>query len=113
MAWRVSEVGEDADKAIVEVEGVVDSTNVEDFFGFINAVFKRGIKRIILDLRGTSYLSSGALSVIIDAYKRATEEGGGLVIVGASEMIAELFRVVQFDNIIEFHDDLDEAMKAL
>lgn len=113
MAWRVKEVGDEADKAIVEVEGVVDSTNVEDFFGFINSIFKKGTSRIVIDLDNASYISSGGLSVIIDAYKRAGREGGKLVIARTPEMVTELFEVAQFEKVIEFYNSLDEALEAL
>lgn len=113
MAWRVNELEPGGGKAVVELEGVVDSTNLEEFFAFINLVFKQGVNRIVLDLEYTSYISSGGLSVIIDAYKRAQKEGGKLVIARASEMVSELFEVVQFEKIIEFYPDLEEAIAAV
>ena len=113
MAWRVNELEPGGGKAVVELEGVVDSTNLEEFFAFINLVFKQGVNRIVLDLEYTSYVSSGGLSVIIDAYKRAQKEGGKLVIARASEMVSELFEVVQFEKIIEFYPDLEEAIAAV
>jgi len=113
MAWRVKEEDQAGHIAVVEVDGVIDSTNVGEFFVFINGVFKRGINRIVLDLGSASYLSSGGLSVIIDAYKRALSEGGKLVIAGASDMLLDLFDVVQFRKIIEFYDTLEDALKAI
>ncbi len=113
MAWRVREIGEEERKAVVELEGVVDSTNVDQFFGLINAVLKKGISRIVLDLEYTSYLSSGGLSVIIDAHKKADRLGGKLVAARTSETVKELFEVVQFERIIEFYDDLDEAINSI
>lgn len=113
MAWRVNEAEPGGEKAVVELEGIVDSTNLEDFFAFINSVFKQGFKRIVLDMEYASYLSSGGLSVVIDAYKRADREGGKLVIARASDMIKDLFEVVQFDKLIEFYESLDEAIAAV
>ena len=113
MAWRVSESDPDRALAVVEVEGVVDSTNVEEFFGFINSVFKRGFKSIVLDMSFTSYLSSGGLSVIADAFKKAESLGGKLVVARASEMVRDLFEVAQFGRFIEFYEELDEAMGAV
>jgi anti-sigma B factor antagonist len=113
MAWRVNEVGPGSEKAVVELEGVVDSTNLEDFFAFINSVFKQGFERIVLDMEFASYLSSGGLSVVIDAYKKADSEGGKLVIARASDTVKDLFGIVQFDKIIEFYENLDEAIDAV
>lgn len=113
MAWRVSELEPGSGKAVVELEGVVDSTNLEEFFAFINLVFKQGINRIVLDMEYTSYLSSGGLSVIIDAHRRAEKEGGKLVVARASELVSDLFEVVQFERIIEFYGDLEKALSAV
>ena len=113
MAWRVREAEPGSRKAVVELEGVVDSTNLEDFFAFVNSVFKQGFKSIVVDMEYTSYLSSGGLSVIIDAYKKAEKEGGKLVVARATDMVRELFEVAQLDQIVEFHDSLDEALEAL
>lgn len=113
MAWKVSEIEPGSGKAVVELEGIVDSTNLEDFFSFINSVFKQGNNRIVMDMEYTSYLSSGALSVIIDAYRRAEKEGGKLVIARVSDLVRELFEVVQFERIVEFYGDLEEAVSAL
>jgi len=113
MAWRVEELEPGGSKAIVELAGVIDSTNLEDFFAFINSVFKQGINRIVLDMEYTSYLSSGGFSVIIDAYRRAEKEGGKLVIARVSDLVKDLFDVVQFERIIEFYSDIDEAVAAV
>ncbi len=113
MPWRVRESEPGKSLAVVEIDGVVDSTNVEDFFGFINSVFKQGAKNIVLDMAFASYLSSGGLSVIADAYKKAKGMGGKLVIARASEMVRELFEVAQFEKIIEFYDEMEKAIEAL
>lgn len=113
MAWRVREIEPGSSKAVVELEGVVDSTNLEDFFAFINSVFKQGFNRIVMDMEYTSYLSSGGLSVVIDAYKKAEKEGGKLVVARATDMVRELFEVAQLDQIVEFYDTLEEALDAL
>lgn len=112
MAWE-TEFLEGGTKALVRLEGVVDSTNVEEFFALINSIFKQGVKRVVLDMENTSYLSSGGLSVIVDAHKKAEREGGKLVIARASEMVADLLKVVQIEKIIPSFPTLEEALKAL
>jgi anti-sigma B factor antagonist len=113
MAWRAKKQDQAGQKIVIELDGIVDSTNVEEFFKFVNSLFKEGNNRIVLDLENTSYLSSGGLSVIIDAYKRAQKEGGKLVIARASEALNDLFMVVQFEKIIEFYDNLEAAVDAI
>lgn len=113
MAWRVEDIEPGDGKAVVELDGIVDSTNLEEFFSFINSVFKQGFNRIVMDMTNTSYLSSGALSVIVDAYRRAEREGGKLVIANVSELVRDLFEVMQFEKIIEFYEDREEAVSVV
>ncbi len=112
MAWEIEE-SEGGAIAVVHLDGVVDSTNVEDFFALINSLLKRNVYRIVLDMGNTSYLSSGGLSVIVDAFKKAEKAGGRLVIARASEMIADLFDVVQIGKIMSFYPTVEEALQAV
>jgi anti-anti-sigma factor len=111
MAWKIKEL-EDGE-GVVEVQGVVDSTNVDEFFAFLRGVYKGGMTRIVLDLEKTNYISSAGLSVIVDTYKKAEREGGKLVIARASDTISELFQLVQFEKIMEFYDNLQDAIGAI
>ncbi len=98
---------------LVGIEGIVDSVNVTDFFQVINRVFKEGGRSLIIDLSEASYLSSGALSVIADAHRKAGEHGGKVLLSGVSDQLMELFRVVQFDRLFEFFPDARAAAAAL
>lgn len=111
MPWKAKEL-EEGSKVIVELSGVVDSTNVEEFFSFMSGVLKRGAKFIVLDMEGTSYLSSGGLSVIVDVHKKVQGEGGKLVIARASELIADLLDVAQISKVIEIYGDVEQALQA-
>ena len=97
---------------LLEVEGVVDSVNVTDFFQFVNKLFKDGTRMLVMDLSWANYLSSGALSVIADAFKKAESLGGGVVISNASDSLKELFSVVQFDRIFNFYPDITSAVAS-
>ncbi len=112
MKIEVKDIGEDRQVTIMEMDGVIDSTNLEEFFKKVSMVFKGGAINIIMDLSHTSYISSGGLSVITDAFKKAGDRGGKLVISCASESVRELFRVIRFDRVIEFYQDLDSAIKS-
>lgn len=112
MRLDVLMVEEKPDVTLLEVEGVIDSVNVTDFFQCVNKLFKDGKVQVVMDMARASYLSSGALSVIADAFKKAKGMGGKLVICGVSESIRELFTVVQFDRIFEFYEDVPSAVAS-
>ena len=98
---------------LVSVEGIVDSVNVTGFFQSVNRLFKEGARSLIMDLSEASYLSSGALSVIADAFKKAEAMGGKVALCGVSSAVMELLQVVQFDRLFDFYPDTDAAVKDL
>lgn len=110
MAWSIEPFTSPKDAYLARVEGVVDSTNVEDFFSLLNAAFKKGAKVIIIDLSELSYISSGGLSVLVDAYKKAVKAGGTMVVFGVNDLIKESFEAVGLEKVIPFADSLDEAL---
>lgn len=111
MAWNIEGLRQLPSAALARVEGVVDSTNVEDFFTFLNKAFKEGKKILILDLSGLSYISSGGLSVIVDAYKKAVKAGGTLLLVGVTDIIKESFEAVRLEKVLPFAETLEEAIR--
>ncbi len=94
------------------VDGVVDSVNVTSFFQSLTKIFNDGSMQVILDLSRVNYLSSGALSVIADTFKKADSMGGRMVICAVKESVHDLFLVVQFDRIIDFYQDMESAVAS-
>ncbi len=113
MRLQISEVDNQPDTVLARVEGVVDSTTLEEFFSNLSGVFIRELKNLLLDMSRMSYISSGGFSVLQDAYKKAEARGGTVRIVGASEQVEELFGVVGFQRLFAFYEDLDAALQTL
>ncbi len=113
MRVQIEPLDHQPDSLVIKVEGVVDSTTLEDFFRAIAGVFSGDTKNLLLDLSGMSFISSGGLSVISDVYKKAHALGGKVFIVGASEQVRELFGVVGFERIFPFYRDIHEAKENL
>ena len=97
---------------VFAVDGVVDSVNVTSFFQAITKLFNEGSTKVVLDLSQVNYLSSGALSVIADAFRKADSLGGRMVICAVKESVHDLFLVVQFDRIIDFYRSIDTAVSS-
>ncbi len=113
MRIQIAELAGRPGTVVVKVEGVVDSTTLEDFFRTVSGAFAGEAKNLLFDVSSLSFISSGGLSVISDAYKKAQSRGGAVFIVGASDQIKELFGIVGFDRIFPFYRDLNAALEAL
>jgi len=96
--------------AMVNVSGVIDSETVERFGETLEKVFEEGLYNIILNIEGLTYINTAGLSIIADAFKRASQNRGSLKILHAGEAIRELLDVVRFTRIIDIFEDEEEAI---
>jgi anti-anti-sigma factor len=110
MDIAVSKVGDMDEIAMIKVAGVVDSETVEAFGETVEGIFKEDCYNIILDIEGLTYINTAGLSIIADAYKRSSQNKGGLKILRAGDAIRELLDVVRFTKIIDIYEDEEEAI---
>ncbi|MBC7248429.1 MAG: STAS domain-containing protein [Actinobacteria bacterium] len=112
MEISVSRTGDMEEIAMINVSGVVDSETVERFGETLEGVFEEGCYNIILNIKGLTYINTAGLSIIADAYKKASQNRGSLKILNAGDAIRELLDVVRFTKIIEIYEDEEEAVAS-
>jgi len=110
MELAVARAGDMEEIAVIKVSGVVDSETVELFGETLDGVFKEDCYNIILDIDGLTYINTAGLSIIADAYKKSSQNKGGLKILRAGDAIKELLDVVRFTKIIDIYEDEEEAI---
>ncbi len=110
MEIEVSRVGDVGEVAVVKVSGVIDSETVDRFGETVEGVFKDNCYNMILDIDGLSYINTAGLSIIADAFKKCSQNKGGLKILKAGEAIRELLDVVRFTKIIDIYEDEEAAI---
>jgi anti-sigma B factor antagonist len=81
----------------VLLSGRLDASQVERVRTVLGAV----TESCTLDFSELEYISSLGLGVLLEAQKRLTEAGHGLVITNLSVHIADLFKLAGFDLIFE------------
>jgi anti-sigma B factor antagonist len=106
----VSRIGDMKEIAVVRVSGVIDSETVELFGETVEGVFDEDCYNIILDIDGLTYINTAGLSIIADAYKKASQNKGALKILRAGDAIKELLDVVRFTKIIDIYESEEEAV---
>lgn len=68
---------------------------------------------VIVDLSQVSYFGSVFLSLLLRCHKRVKQQGGEMVLCGASERARELLRLTALDTIWAIYDNREQAIKAL
>jgi anti-anti-sigma factor len=68
---------------------------------------------IVMDLTRMDYFGSRFIGFLIRCHKLVKDNGGQMVVVGASARIHELLRLALLDNLWRFYQDRVQAVQAL
>ncbi len=68
---------------------------------------------VVVDLSQVSYFGSVFLSLLLRCHKMVKQQGGEVVLCGASERARELLRLTALDTIWAIYDTRDQAIEAL
>jgi anti-anti-sigma factor len=66
---------------------------------------------LIVDATELSYVSSAGLRAFLVAAREAGKAGGSFMICGLQPLVAEVFELSGFKQIIPVHEDLEAALK--
>ena len=80
-------------------EGWVDSASAADLEQAVSENVGE-CEKMIIDLAGVDYLSSAGLRVLLSAQKMLNAAKGTMKIVGANEIVKEIFDVTGFSDIL-------------
>lgn len=87
----------DADNALVEIIGHLDTESAKSLAEQLSPILEDAGKQITLDFSNLEYISSSGLRVLLLLNKKAKENGGCVTIVGIRENIRQIFQIVGFD----------------
>ncbi|MBQ0020784.1 MAG: STAS domain-containing protein [Bacteroidales bacterium] len=93
----------DADKAIVEFAGELDTVAAQGLAEKLSSVMTDAGKAITLDFSKLEYISSAGMRVLLQLNKNAIEKGGNVSITGMSEDILQIFQLVGFDKLFSIN----------
>ena len=61
---------------------------------------QEGVKELTIDLKELSYMSSAGLRLMLKAHKKMTVQGGSMKVIGANAIIAEVFEITGFSDVL-------------
>jgi anti-anti-sigma factor len=101
------------DLAIVKPSGELDAATVETLRAALDSV--RGTRRLLLDLRGLSFIDSSGLHLLVALPKRAQDDGFRLTLLAPPAPVDRAIRLCGLDEALPFAaDDADgEAHESL
>ncbi|MFH1708969.1 MAG: STAS domain-containing protein [Planctomycetota bacterium] len=99
------------EKAIaVSLTGSIDATTNQQFEQELTDILAKGVKKVILVLRGIKYINSTGLGTIVKCVDIYREAGGDIKMVGIPTKVIALFEMLGLLALFETFDQLDEAV---
>ncbi len=90
----------------------IDAASAGEFRKSISALSSRGVSRFVLDLSGVALIDSTGLGALVAALK-ASGRPGSVVVSGARDAVATLFRLTRMDRVFRQYPSEIEAAAAL
>lgn len=104
---------EESGVLIIKIDGRVDAANAPVAEGEINKALEGDRNRLLFDLSGLEYLSSGGLRVILGAAKEIRRREGKVALAALKEYVYEIFEISGFTAMIPIKDTVEEGLKDL
>jgi anti-anti-sigma factor len=93
---------------VVAVSGRVDSITAATLDSELGKIV-RVDKRIVLDLKNVSYLSSAGVRAIVRAMQTAQKSGGGVKLASIPSHVEEVLQTVGMMQVFQSYPSVDEA----
>lgn len=93
----IEKISRDAE-LMITLSGRLDTTTAPQLESELKASLG-GVEKLVLDFAGLDYLSSAGLRVLLAAQKTMNKQGS-MVIRSVNEIIAEIFEVTGFSDIL-------------
>lgn len=98
---------------VLALEGRFDAPSAPEAEQAFRRVTEAGACRIVLDLSGVEYISSGGLRAIIVLLKTLDRAGGRLVLCCLSPFVAEVFEITHLADRVTIQPTQDHAVRLL
>jgi anti-anti-sigma factor len=98
---------------IISAKGRIDGANATEVQGVLSSAFEPGVKLMLLDLGGLTYISSAGLRVIMLTARTLDRSGAKFAVGSPAGPIREVFQISGFDQIIPIFDSQAEAIESL
>ncbi len=89
----------DGKKLTVTISGRLDTATAPELDSELKSSLN-GVDELVLDISALDYISSAGLRVLLSAQKAMNAQQGTMRVLGANEMVREIFAVTGFSEIL-------------
>lgn len=96
-----------------DLRGYIDAHTVIEFEKAVNSAMDTGIKRIVLDISGLSYISSAGIGAMMGLARKLSQSGGDLVLLNPTQKVFTILEGLGFTKIFKIASDEAEALEKM
>ncbi len=78
----------------------------------IRELLKKGERKILLNLKGVTFIDSSGIGELTGALTAVQRQGGELKLVNPSPKVVDLLRITRLDTMFDIRDDENSAIQA-
>lgn len=111
---QVTVTDSETDRAvkIVSLTGSLEARSISAINQVVLPLIEAGAVKLVFDCSGLRYVTSPALGILINYYKKTQSRGGDTKFFGLEENILEIFRIVGLTRTFDIHPDQASAVAA-
>ncbi len=99
----------DPQTTVVTCQGEMDSLAVEELHQAVDPLLGDSVSHLVFDLAAVEYISSSVLSFLMASQAKAQEKNGKVSLVGASDLVKQVFEMAALDGLFSFYGTMAEA----
>ncbi len=100
------------DVGILSLQGKLMGTpETENLHDQVRSLLGQGVKKVVLDMGGVTWLNSMGVSSIMRSYTSVMNSGGQLSLANLPEKVQNLFFVTRLIRIFKVYNSVEEAVK--
>ncbi|MBF0487349.1 MAG: STAS domain-containing protein [Nitrospirae bacterium] len=98
--------------AVVIIAGRIDTVAAPEIEKKIQDVIAGGKNKIVIDLSGSDYISSGGLRVLLGTAKDLKTKGGDLRLCGLTVNVMKIFKLAGFTQVFTICETETDAIQS-
>jgi anti-anti-sigma factor len=98
---------------VITLSGRLDAAIAPELRDELKAFIDSGHSRIVIDLRGVSFVDSSGLSVLVMALKWTHAQGGRAALLHVSPTMRSLLELTRLQRLFEVFEDEAQAVRRL
>lgn len=97
---------------ILKTKGFIDTSTATVLEDSIKKAIGQGKNKLIIDLSESDFISSAGWGVFVAYLRKTREAGGDIKLAGMVEKVFKVFKLLEFDSLIDAFPTVEEAVKS-